>query len=210
MNENWLAIVTTSSWGIPVTVALMLMGGTFGLPFPEDLVLIFSGILAAQGKVNALFLFPLCVVSVMFGDILMFIFGRYLGLPLLQSKWLNLRFADEKLTKVQEALENRRFITIFIARHLFYLRGITFFCCGLVGMNPAHFVLADFLAACISVPIFLALGFFGARHYLSSLEVSAAVRTISLILGICFVIGIIVFFIKKKKNGKSADELPSA
>jgi len=155
------------SHGFVVYAALffMLLGGAIGLPIPEDVPLILAGIVAQLGRADLLILFVVCYCGILIGDGLIFFAGRKLGPSVFSSKWFSKRFSPARIRLARNALERRSLLTIFLARHLFYMRSLTFLICGAVRMKVRKFFTADALAALVSTPIMMAIGYFAAEHY---------------------------------------------
>lgn len=153
-----------------VALLLMLLGGAVGLPIPEDLPLVLSGVLLHLDKVTIELVLPVCYAGVLVGDGIIFMIGRSFGPALFQKRWFRTRFPPSKVRRVRVNLEKRSLLMILVARHLFYLRTATFLTCGAVRMNPYRFIAADALAALISLPIMIGLGFFAAEHVNALLE----------------------------------------
>ena len=148
-----------------ISLFALLMGGVFGLPIPEDIPLILAGILIQLEKVDPLLMFLLCYGAIILGDVLIFGTGRFFGPKIFKVKWLQSRRAKTKLKRVRVGLERRSIIMIFVARHLFYIRTLTFLSCGAVKMNFGRFLIADAIAALVSAPLMMAIGYFGADSY---------------------------------------------
>ena len=136
------------------------MGGVIGLPIPEDAPLVLGGYLIQIGKCEAWIVFVVCYVSVVLGDLFIFSVGRYFGPKIFNLRWFNSRSSKTKLKRVRVGIERKSFIMIFLARHLFYLRTVTFLTCGALRMRYSRFFISDAIAALISVPLVLAVGYF--------------------------------------------------
>ena len=162
---------------------VMLVGGAFGLPFPEDLLLLGAGIFAQQGKLHVLLLIPACVLAVVCGDLVMYILGRIFGTTLLDRPWFKKRIDASRIETARNIVREKCFYAIFVARHLFYLRGVTFFCCGSCGISLRRFLLCDLVAAAVSVSIVVGLGFTGSASYISTVQLSSSLSRISLYIG---------------------------
>ena len=75
--EDW--ILTQQGAFIYIALFLALMGGVIGLPIPEDIPLIAAGI-AVQRKLALLTpVFIICYLTIILGDILIFLIGRKFG-----------------------------------------------------------------------------------------------------------------------------------
>ena len=89
-------------------------------------------------------------------------------------------------------------LMIFVARHLFYLRTVTFLTCGAVKMRFARFLVADAIAAFISVPIMMSLGYFAAEQ---AEDILNNARNITLwISAFAILIIAVLYFIHKRKS----------
>lgn len=162
-------------------LAIALVGGGMGLPIPEDLPLLGAGIAVHTGAVQPLPAFLVCYGSILIGDFAVFYIGRRLGPQIFKLNWFRSRFSPSGIRKVKLNLEKRSLLMIFLARHLFYLRTVTFITCGAVRMHPRRFVIADAAAALVSVPLMMTLGFLATEHYAAMLRIIRRVEMLSLI-----------------------------
>jgi membrane protein DedA with SNARE-associated domain len=143
-------------------LALVLAG--LGIPIPEDLVLITSGVLAHQGVIHLGWAIPILYVGVLTGDLIVYSVGRQFGDIVLRHPHI-LRF----LTPIRQARIERYFArygnrTVFLVRHLTVLRAPTYLIAGAMKMPGWQFLLWDGLAALVSVPLMVSLGYFFADH----------------------------------------------
>ena len=155
-------------WGI--FSALML--GAIGLPIPEDLPLLVGGLLVQRGEVRLDLLLAVCYIAILSGDLIIYSIGRFFGPKLLRHRWFARSFHKERLGNVRRQLERRSLLMIFIARHLFYVRTVTFLACGMVRMSLVRFIVADAISALVSVPLMVGIG------YLFSENLEAAIASI--------------------------------
>jgi membrane protein DedA with SNARE-associated domain len=149
--------------------ALGLCG--LGLPMPEDIILLTAGYLASMGKFSvgsAIFAGMLGVLS---GDALLFMLGRRYGPDVFRWRSVQRMFSEDQIALAREKIqENGRFIC-FIARFLPGLRSPIYLCAGAMGIAPRTYITQDGLAAAISVPFWVMLGWwFGP-------SIDAALRT---------------------------------
>lgn len=156
--SEWLFL--QNGFAVYVGLFVLLMGGAVGLPIPEDVPLILAGILAHRGNGKLQFIFLTCYVGIIVGDLIIFSIGRKLGAKISNKNWFNTRISPAALERTKRALEKRSLLTILLARHLFYLRTVTFLACGAVRMSYSRFILADAFAALISASVMMALGFY--------------------------------------------------
>lgn len=142
----------------------LLLAGAFGLPMPEDIPLLLAGMLIERGSASPLPVFLVCYLALILGDVLIYFVGRYFGRRLYRYRWFRRRFPTSKVRALRLKLEKHSFATIIIARHLFYVRSMTFITCGIVRMRFARYLLADMLAGLLSCSVMLSLGYAFSYH----------------------------------------------
>jgi membrane protein DedA with SNARE-associated domain len=192
-----------------VALLLMLLGGAIGLPIPEDLPLILAGVLAHAGRVNVELVALVCYVGVVVGDVAIFAIGRWLGPSLFQKRWFRSRFPASKIRRLRVNLERRSFLMILVARHLFYLRTATFLTCGAVRMSPYRFIAADALAALISLPLMIGIGYFAAEHVNALLEGVHNAKHIVALIGLVMIVALIYRRLRRVEEDTSASGEPA-
>ena len=198
--DEWILL----QQGIVVYLSLigLLLAGSVGFPIPEDIPLLLAGILIQAGNADPLITFLCCYGGIIAGDLIIFSAGRKFGEKVFEFEWIKKRFPPAKVLHVKAGLERRRFITIFVARHLFYARTLTFLSCGALRMPFQRFIIADMVAAAISTPLILWLGYTFAEHYEMLLEHIETVKVWSLWLLVFLVLylGYRYFYRKKRSN----------
>ncbi len=193
-----------SGFGAYAVIGGVLFACGLGLPIPEDITIIASGILVALGKISMVGAFIVCMAGVLVGDSFMFFLGRRLGdnafkLPVIR------KFMTEKRIKLaKESVVNNSQFICFIARFLPGLRSPTFLTAGAMGVKPMTFLLLDGFAALISVPVWIYVGWWLGDNWDENLAIvkKLHVYLIFIVLGL----GIIYFMTKKyfiKKTIKS-------
>jgi membrane protein DedA with SNARE-associated domain len=150
--------------------ALVLCG--FGLPVPEDMILVAGGVLAwlaspfETPSIGAMVRDPglhvmilVGLVGILAGDSVIYLMGRRLGVRIAEFGLLRRLVPPEKLQEVERQLRRRGNIVVVIARYLPGLRAPTYFTVGHSRLPYWEFVLFDGLAATISAPLWVCLGF---------------------------------------------------
>jgi membrane protein DedA with SNARE-associated domain len=160
--DEWLLL--QQGYAVYVVLVLLLLGGSFGLPIPEDMPLLLLGVMierhAADWRVGV----SLAYVAILLSDAIIYGIGARFGPRLFKSKFLQKRLRAERLDSIHRHIDQHAFVMVFVARHLFYLRTATFLSCGAFGMRFAKFILADSIAALVSVPLLVTIGYLGAEH----------------------------------------------
>ncbi len=180
-------------------ICLTLIGGAFFLPFPEDLILIIIGILVQRKLVELEWAFPLAYSSIIVGDMILYGIGRRFGINLFSKRWFRNRIPPAKIKAVRARLDKNFIAAIFLGRHLFYLRTITFICCGAVKMKFLRYLLADMMAALISSTIMITIGYYASENYES---IRGYIQKTEIILAIALVLGGLYWYYRHRKNQK--------
>jgi len=183
---------------IYLLLALFLLGGALGLPIPEDIPLIAGGVLVQMGKSNIIPVLAICYVSVVIGDIILFWVGRVFGSKIFKTKWFQSPRMKARLRRVRMSIDRRSVLMIFVARHLFYLRTATFLSCGALKMKFMRFLTADAIAALISVPLMVGLGYLFAGSFDTLLALLKEAKIVTLVM--VLVAPTIYLVIKKIKS----------
>lgn len=181
--------------GNAVYVIIFILLSVGAVIVPEDIPLIGAGVFIEMGKAHPYLMLPLCYFGVMCGDTVIFLAGRYFGPALFKKEWFKKRFNSSKIRRVRYSLEKRSLLMILLARHLFYLRTLTFLVCGAVRMSTLRFFAADAFAALISVPVMVALGFLASHHLDTLFKALDDTKIIVLVL----LLGIGIFFFVRRK-----------
>lgn len=195
--EQWL-LVQTGHFSY-IALGVMLLGGALGFPIPEDVPLILAGVLLHQGHVDIKILFLVCYLAVVLGDCIIFYAGRAIGPAILKSERIGSKISPEKVESIKNSLNRHTILMIFVARHLFYLRTVTFLICGGVRMSWLRFLIADAIAALVSIPIMVGLGYLAAQHYGTLLDAMYHTKVVALLLIIAVSLGYLAAVRKKRK-----------
>jgi membrane protein DedA with SNARE-associated domain len=167
---------TLSGHGLHVGYAavfgvLVLCG--FGLPLPEDIVLVTGGVLAWMGSDLEVVTFstmlhhPGLHVMVLFGlggivvgDSVIFWAGRKLGARVAEIPPLRRFITPARLAEAEKLIRRRGNVVVMIARFLPGLRAPTYFTVGHSKLPYWEFLLFDGAAAAVSAPLWVCLGFY--------------------------------------------------
>ncbi|HHW97743.1 MAG TPA: DedA family protein [Oligoflexales bacterium] len=153
-----------------VLTVLILCG--LGLPVPEDIILVSGGVLTwLEHPVEPLTLVKMIthpaalsmvvtgLIGILIGDSIIFFAGRRIGSRLTHSRWFRSLVTPAKMRRVERMMLRHGNAVVMIARFLPGLRAPTYFTVGHAGFSYWQFLLYDFLAALISAPLWVLLGF---------------------------------------------------
>jgi membrane protein DedA with SNARE-associated domain len=134
---------------------------------PEDVALITGGILAGRGPpigVGSLWgMIFVGLAGILIGDSIIFRAGATYGEALLDTR-LGRHIPGEKIQRIIALFEKHGAKFIMVARFLPGIRAVTYFVAGTTGVPYWKFLLFDGLAACVSAPFWVLLGYRAAKH----------------------------------------------
>ncbi|MFG0316701.1 MAG: DedA family protein [Planctomycetota bacterium JB042] len=142
---------------LAVFVVLLLCG--LGLPIPEELTLVGSGLVVYEGRANLYAMMGVTVVGILAGDALLMILGRRYGPQLLQKPLFRRLLHADRMNKVQQQFDRHGVKAVFFARFFAGIRACVYFTAGTLGMRFRTFLLLDLAGALLSAPISVWLGF---------------------------------------------------
>jgi membrane protein DedA with SNARE-associated domain len=138
-----------------------------GVPLPEDVPLITGGYLALRqgGSLVAMILTGLA--GILIGDSIIFLAGQTYGEKLLDTR-LGRHISGERVQRTIHLFEKHGPKFIIVARFVPGLRACTYFVAGTTGVPYWKFILYDGLAACVSAPAWVYLGWWAGQHHMLS------------------------------------------
>ena len=150
--------------GYPILFGTLLLSG-FGLPIPEDVPLLAAGILADHGGMSVPMASLTLGVFVLLRDAIVFTFGYRYGTRLLEHPWPARILRKELVDRATERVRRNGVLAVAVGRFLPGLRGAVFFAAGTSKVSPVKFLLVDALAAAVSLPLFIYVGYAFSSNY---------------------------------------------
>ena len=188
-----------------VAIALVLFLAGLGVPIPEDIPLIYGGVMAGQGKMDVTIHFIVSMVFILIGDSCLYFIGKRLSSKPNHSEGvanqpsrLNKLLKPEMREKVQNYFDRYGSWAVFFGRFVAGIRGAVFLTAGLTGFPLKRFVILDGLAALLSVPIWIGLGFWFGKRWEVILEVMKTYQMY--VFGAVIIIGLSWWLIRKSKQ----------
>lgn len=192
-----------SSYGYWAVFFVLLICG-FGVPIPEDITLVSGGVISGLGYTNVHWMLVVSMIGVLVGDSTMYWLGRIYGEKILKFPLIRKIATPERFNLVQQRFEREGWKLLFVARFLPGLRAVVYLVSGITRrVSFTRFVLVDFFAAIISVPIWVYLGDFGARN-LDWLE--EQIHRGQMIIWVLLLIGGLFVFWKWKKSRQNKSQ----
>jgi len=161
---NALLPIFTEYGYLAVFTMLLICG--FGVPVPEDVTLVTGGVIAGLGYADVHTMFAVGMAGVIVGDGLVFCIGRFQGPRVMGLKPVQRLITPQRFLAAQGAFHKYGRWVMFVARFLPGLRTPVFFTAGMSKrVSFGTWLLMDGVAALISVPVWVYLGYFGARNF---------------------------------------------
>ncbi len=147
-------------------ICFFMVLSAFGLPIPEEIVLISAGFVGHMAlhpadfpppydgapSVNVQVLAAVAFVAVICSDFLIYQLGKRFGPRLFKTRWFARLMSESSLDKIQRWTRKYGAWTVVLFRFTPGVRFPGHLMCGAMGLSPWRFVAVDFIAAGISVP----------------------------------------------------------
>ncbi len=159
-------------------ILLFMLASGFGLPIPEEVVLVSAGFIGylslhpdiihnpppfpGAPTVNVYILAGVALFSVLFADFLIYSLGKRFGPRFFRTKFFSRLMTPERMSRAQTWVKKYGYFTVFIFRFTPGVRFPGHLICGAMGLSPYKFVAVDGFAAMMSVPTqVLLVSFYG-------------------------------------------------
>jgi membrane protein DedA with SNARE-associated domain len=193
-------------------VFLFMTLSSFGLPIPEEVVLVSCGIISYMAMNPDLYPPPtgagpgvdyqllafLCFIAVLYSDLLVFLVGKYFGAKIFKTRFFKKHFSEDRMLKVNAWYGKWGALVCGIFRFTPGLRFPGHMSCGMMGVPVYKFMLVDGLAALLTVPTQVIL------VALYGEVILAKFKEFKLVLGGLFLLWLVYYLSKKyffKKKG---------
>jgi membrane protein DedA with SNARE-associated domain len=175
--QQWIS--AHGYWGI----FFLLMLGIFGLPIPDEPLLVLSGYLISRGKLHpaGVFLASFCGSAV--GISVSYLLGRQLGLRVISHYGNLVGLSQEKLDRVHSWFRGMGHWVLVFGYFMPGVRHITALVAGISSLELAPFILFAYSGALLWVSTFLSVGYFFADDWD---RISEAIHD-NLIVALCIV-----------------------
>ena len=207
MSDLISQLLTKYTYEAAFTV-LLLCG--LGLPLPEEVTLIGSGILLYKGQVEFVHISVVCGLAILLGDSIPYWIGRRWGPAALRLRWVSRVMHPERFAKLQQMFKDHGQWTTFGCRVLPGLRIPGYFVAGMMGMRYWRFILLDTAGVLITVPVSIYIGkLLGGQMD----ELHKTMKNFHLLLGFLVIVAVIFAIswkirAKRGLNGKNGHAAP--
>ncbi|MCA9545040.1 MAG: DedA family protein [Myxococcales bacterium] len=202
---DWLTGYLEQFTYIGIAVALFLAG--LGVPIPEDIPLIFGGVMAGAGKIDIWIHFAISMAFIAIGDSCLYYIGRRIGRSSTTGGFFSKLLTPARRKKAQGYYDRFGSWTVFFGRFVAGIRGAIFLTAGVVNFPFWRFLILDTLAALISVPVWIWLGVKFGENWEVILEEAKSTQGWILAAVAVVVVGAVVAFKVRGRNKAKAEEI---
>jgi len=179
-----------------IIVFLVLTG--CGMPIPEEVAVIFAGVVSSQGHLQPELAVAACLFGALLGDCIMYAIGYHFGHSLMAKHPKLGKFVGaEREAYFEQAILRHGFKVMLLARFMVGVRGPVYLAAGVVRMPFRKFLLWDLFCASLVVGTFFSLSYFYGK------QITELVRDIELTftLAVC-ALGVIagVWWIRRRRQ----------
>lgn len=146
-----------------IVLGFLIIAG-FGVPIPEDIMLVAAGVLVARGEATFIEALIVCFLGVFIGDTSIFLLARRFGARLLDMRPFRWVFTETRKVRTLELFQKYGHVIVFMGRHMAGLRAPIFAMAGINGVKLRTFWLYDGLGLLVSAPAMIGLGYFFAKN----------------------------------------------
>lgn len=181
---------------------LLILGG-LGLPFPEDGVLIMSGLLISHGVIKLVPALLVIYPSLLVADFMLYSIGRKYGRMIVEHRRFSKIVSANTLSRFEEKFKRWGSLVVFFGRHFLGFRLPIFLISGVVGISRLKFLIADGLSAIITISVMLGLGYVGGNTLQSLRKDITRIDHIFFLVLFLFIAGwlILRYFRDRRKHG---------
>ena len=164
-----------------LSIFAVLVACGLGVPLPEDISLILGGFLVFKGAANLWGMVATGFLGILVGDSLIYLAGRRVGRQLRTGHgWLARVVTPARRVQVEGLFARHGEKIVIAARFMPGVRAVTYFTAGSAGMPYPRFICFDGLAALLSAPLFVFLGYRFGRHLQQVIELMKRYQLIAM------------------------------
>ena len=201
-------------WAVYGAVCGFMILSAFGLPIPEEVILISAGFVGHMSLypaiphpdgvhvVNVHILATVAFFAVLGSDYLIYFLGKKFGPSLFRQRWFQRFVSPERLVKVRGWMQKYGYWPVIVFRFTPGVRFPGHLMCGAMGLSAWKFLLVDSIAALLSVPTQIYFVTFYGREILKYFKDAKLV-----LLGL-FLVGLVIFLFRKWREKRQQPPMP--
>jgi membrane protein DedA with SNARE-associated domain len=209
--QHTFGTLSYQPWAVYATICGFMILSAFGLPLPEEVILISAGFVGHMALypavphpegmhvVNVHVLAAVSFAAVLGSDYLIFFLGKQFGPTLFRQRWFQRVVSPERLIRVRGWMQRYGYWPVIVFRFTPGVRFPGHLMCGAMGLSAWKFLLVDSLAALLSVPTQIYFVSFYGREILQYFKTAKLY-----VLGALAIVLLIFLFRKWRERHQSA------
>jgi membrane protein DedA with SNARE-associated domain len=190
-----------------IVIALILTGA--GLPVPEEVLVIVSGVASKEGILNPWLAFASCVVGALLGDLATYGIGHHFGHNVLREHpWFARFVTPEREKQIEEMIKRHGLKVFFLARFMVGLRSPMYLTAGILRVSFTRFILIDTFCATTVIGVFFSLSYVfadrinGWWHWIRDAELFITISVVTAVLGV-----LLFFYVRRRRRASKLKTL---
>ena len=177
-----------------------------GLPLPEDIPLLVSGMLIGRHTMHPVFAGIAAWCGIIGGDCILYSLGKKFGLGITQVPVIGKHVTRERIIRAEGLFARWGVWVVAVGRLFAGIRGAMVIAAGTIRFNFIKFLIADGLAALVSGGLFMFLGYkFGQNLEYIEGEIKKGGRLV--FIGVAAAVLVIAYIVWRKKKHKTVSDV---
>lgn len=188
------------------TLLGILCIASLGLPIPEDIPLICAGVVLKTHPGVATWAGTMltALIGIMIGDLVLYTAGRRWGRDVFRHRSVNWIITPDRFERAISSFHRYGMWYCFFGRFFMGVRAVMCITAGVTHFPYWRFFLADFSGALLSVPLFIALGYFGAHALPTVRKYVVGAQGILLVGAIIVVALVVILRLRRRRKRRAA------
>lgn len=193
--------------GYFVLFALLFSCG-LGMPLPEDIPLLVSGMLVGQHRMHVWAVAICAWCGIIGGDCILYYMGHRFGLNITKVPLIGKHISKERILQAEHLFEKYGIWVVAVGRLFAGIRGAMVVAAGTIRFNFLKFLIADGLAALVSGGLFVWLGIkFGENLNYIEHQIKRYSTLVFIIVALVAIGFFMSIWLRKRRHVRSAAEL---
>jgi membrane protein DedA with SNARE-associated domain len=186
----------------------LLFSCGLGMPLPEDIPLLVSGMLVGQHRMHVWAVAICAWCGIIGGDCVLYFMGHRFGLNITKVPFVGKHISKERILQAEHLFEKYGFWVVAVGRLFAGIRGAMVVAAGTIRYNFLKFIIADGVAALVSGGLFVWLGIkFGENLKPIQRKIHEYSTLVFIALALIAIGFVVSFWLRKRRHARSAAEL---